>query len=478
MYMMADGDMMMPEEPSGGDIPCPGPFPLNSLQIIHCKGGGQFVFEVMTGAYCCTIQAGTEHHTSLNWQPHGKEIVGQETGDRLGDGEGNGNGVVLSGNGKVVAVSSRYNGDEEFSPNAGQVRVYKETTYGWSQIGQTLEGDTEELFGYSVSLSHDGKTIAVGGIKSDSLDGLKHAGRVAVFDFVDDEFPGFWEQRGDVLEGLNNHDYYGHAVSLCELGTVVAIGAIQSEQNINGHTGYVQVLEWNLNKWRNVGELIWGEDDGDLHGNALSLSSDGRVLAVGAKHRTGQAGSKSGYVRVFRFYLGEWEPVGNEIHGEGERDHFGGSLSLSEDGYTVAVGAEFNDGISGQQSGHARVFRYERDVEEWVQIGQDIDGEGEGHGAGVSVSLSGNTIAVGAIKASADGTHQAGHVKTYEYDVNRDEWVQFGDTIIGDSDFDHMGHSVSLSRDGSRLALSIPNADRTGEDSGAVKVFRLGTDEL
>jgi len=277
---------------------------------------------------------------------------------------------------------------------------------------------------------------------------------------------------------MGDHDFFGHSVSLCELGTVVAIGAIQHEKRIDSHEGYVQVFEWNLDKWRQVGANVYGEDNGDKNGNAIALSSDGRVLAIGAKHHSGHAGHKAGYVRVYRYYFGEWELVGGEIHGEGERDHFGGSVSLSEDGYTVAVGAEYNDGEAGQQSGHARVFRYQRDVEQWVQIGQDIDGESEGHGAGVSVSLSGNTIAVGAIKASDDGKKQVGHVRTFEYHVDKDKWVPFGDAIYGDSEFDHLGHSVSLSRDGSRLAVSIPNADWNGVDSGAVKVYKLGTDEL
>ena len=50
-------------------------------------------------------------------------------------------------------------------------------------------------------------------------------------------------------------------------------------------------------------------------------------------------------------------------------------LSLSSDGKTVAIGAPYNNGGNGLWSGHVRVYQYNINSDEWKKIGQDIDGE-------------------------------------------------------------------------------------------------------
>ena len=53
-------------------------------------------------------------------------------------------------------------------------------------------------------------------------------------------------------------------------------------------------------------------------------------------------------------------------------DESGNSVSLSSDGKIVAIGAPGNDGTG---AGNVRVYQYNIDSNEWKQIGQDIDGE-------------------------------------------------------------------------------------------------------
>jgi hypothetical protein len=47
-------------------------------------------------------------------------------------------------------------------------------------------------------------------------------------------------------------------------------------------------------------------------------------------------------------------------------------VSLSADGRTVAIGAHSNDG--GDYAGHVRVYRYNAADRSWLQYGTDIDG--------------------------------------------------------------------------------------------------------
>ena len=71
------------------------------------------------------------------------------------------------------------------------------------------------------------------------------------------------------------------------------------------------------------------------------------------------------------------------------------SVSMSSDGTIVAIGAPYNDG-NGSNSGHVRVYEYSGGS--WSQLGTDIDGEAAGDSSGYSVSLSsdGTKVAIGA----------------------------------------------------------------------------------
>ena len=69
------------------------------------------------------------------------------------------------------------------------------------------------------------------------------------------------------------------------------------------------------------------------------------------------------------------------------------SVSLSSEGHTVAIGAISNAG-NGSNSGHVRVYNYNGTA--WSQLGTDIDGEAASDQSGYSVSLSsdGTTVAI------------------------------------------------------------------------------------
>ena len=103
--------------------------------------------------------------------------------------------------------------------------------------------------------------------------------------------------------------------------------------------------------------------------------------------------------------------IGADIDGEAAWDRSGSSVSLSSDGSRVAIGAHRNDG-AGSDSGHVRI--YELSGGSWTQLGADIDGEAAGDGSGRSVSLSsdGSRVAIGAIMNDGAGT-DAGHVRIY-----------------------------------------------------------------
>jgi hypothetical protein len=160
--------------------------------------------------------------------------------------------------------------------------------------------------------------------------------------------------------------------------------------------------------WTQVGSDIDGEAAGDECGYSVSLSSDGSTVAIGARYNDGN-GSYSGHVRVYKNISGTWTQQGSDIDGEAAYDYSGSSVSLSSDGSTVAIGAPSN-GVN--DAGHVRVYKNISGT--WTQQGSDIIGEGFLDNSGTSVSLSsdGSTVAIGALYNNGNGTN-AGHVRVY-----------------------------------------------------------------
>jgi len=116
----------------------------------------------------------------------------------------------------------------------------------------------------------------------------------------------------------------------------------------------------------------------------------------------------------------------------------------------------------------------------WVRIGLDINGESTNDVSGRSVSLSsdGTIVAIGAPLNDVGGTRMnAGHVRILQY--NGTEWVQIGTDIDGENENDEFGRSVSLSSDGQTVAIgAINNNNGNGLNSGHTRVFSIGNTQI
>ena len=154
-------------------------------------------------------------------------------------------------------------------------------------------------------------------------------------------------------------------------------------------------------------------------------------------------------------------------------DYSGLSVSLSADGTTVAIGA-YGNFDNGDASGHVRVYTVVGS--EWQQIGQDIDGEAAFDSSGTSVSLSadGTTVAIGALLNDGNG-NDSGHVRIYHLDDSgsSSSWVQVGNDIDGVAVGDLSGWSVSLSADGKFVAVGSRDNDDNGASAGHARVFSV-----
>jgi len=319
------------------------------------------------------------------------------------------------------------------------------------QLGSDIDGEAVvDLSGAAVSLSSDGSIVAIGAEQNDGNGPRSGHVRVYAFNSVD------WDQMGQDIDGEATNDLSGVSVSLSADGNIVAIGAENNDGN-GTESGHVRIYGYNGSDWSQLGQDIDGEAGGDRSGNAISLSADGSRVAIGAIANNGNNGFGffSGHVRVYDFDGNSWIQLGMDIDGEAGGDRSGYSVSLSSDGARVAIGTPFNDG-NGFSAGHVRVFEF--DGTDWVQKGQDIDGEtaGDGSGSSISMAANGTSIAIGA--PSNDGgsmsNNSVGHVRVYDY--NGTSWMQRGTDIDGTTIGRRLGESVSLSADGMRVAAGIP----------------------
>ena len=350
-------------------------------------------------SFCALVLFSTLQVQAQSWLQFGSEFGGNTETDFSVSA------ANISADGKIVAIiASRNNGDQ--GPGSSYMRVYEYKNSKWEQLG----ADIQKINGRSISLSADGKTVAIGAPSNDG-NGYR-AGHVRVYKY--NTTTSAWTQLGADIDGEAAFDHSGWSVSLSADGKTVAIGApFNSGNAVN--SGHVRVYEYKNNNWEQLGADIDGEDRGDNSGQSVSLSADGKTVAIGAPGNNGN-GRNSGHVRVYKYTAAGWKRLGLDINGEDRGDNSGQSVSLSADGKTVAIGAPSNDGNGTKDSGHVRVYKYNTTTSAWTQLGADIDGEAAFDQSGSSVSLSadGKTVAIRVSSNNRNGG-SVGHVRVYKY---------------------------------------------------------------
>ncbi len=327
-----------------------------------------------------------------------------------------------------------------------------------------------------------------------------------------------------------SNNQFGGTIVLSDDGKTVAIGS-QVENSgstgVNGDendssanaSGAVYVYRLNGVNWKQEAYIKASNTDGGDTFRAISISGDGKTLAVGARgedsNSTGVNGdqsdnsaSDSGAVYVFRFDGNNWaQEAYIKASNAGAWDGFGGTLSLSDDGNTLAVSATGEDssasGIGGNESdnseaGSGAVYVFQHDGINWSQQAYVKSSNSEQYdNFGISVSLSGDgsTLAVGATGEDSGSTGINGNQTdnsnldsgaVYLFKNDGSSWSQNTYVKASNPDpQDNFGYSISLSSDGNTLAVGAnwedSNStgvngvqwDNTVSGSGAVYLFHF-----
>ena len=189
-------------------------------------------------------------------------------------------------------------------------------------------------------------------------------------------------------------------------GSKLAVGA--THNNANGSSaGHVRVFEIINNVWTQLGQDIDG-DENNYSGQSVCLDSSGSIVAIGGGG-TGQFGNTPGKVRVFDYNNGFWSQIGEDIEDQTVDSRFGFDLDLSSNGNILIAGALNNNDIF-IKGGKALVF--ENQNGNWIQVGNDLNGQNENASFGGSVCISDTGVKIGVAGRDLNN-NDAGYVNVY-----------------------------------------------------------------
>ena len=385
--------------------------------------------------------------------------------------------MATNGEGDVVAVGA-YRNKNSVGENAGRVRVYKLHSGVWVQFGGNVDGEAaHDRAGSSVALSGTlgtGLTLAVGAFRNDG--GGLDAGHVRVYT-IGAGGAGAWTQLGSDIDGVGVDDRLGTTVSLSSDGQRVIAGAPRHD----GGKGHARAYSYSpgTSTWSSLGPDLDGAASGDLFGAAVAISGDGSTVAVGGYNaRNANGDASAGVARVFRLSLvpaPQWQQIGSW---EGDQnDELGKSVSLSEDGDIVALGAPGK----GSKKGFVDVqVRDPTAPTGWARRGGQILGENKGDRAGeVSISWDGNLVLIGS-KHSSVSALRSGQARLFQYQTGA--WQQRG-LVNGEAGEDKSGWAVALNANADltvpppagryvpRCVIGAPFNNGQGADSGHARVY-------
>jgi hypothetical protein len=208
--------------------------------------------------------------------------------------------------------------------------------------------------GGSVDIDDDGNSIVIGGYKSNT-----ERGSVVVYDLVG----LYWVQRGQTLNGVNPYDHFGFDVSMSNDGNTIAIGSKgwDSDPATTENIGEAAVYDWDGTNWVQRGTSIQGTNISDQCGYSVSLSGNGNRMAIGYRGNSTFEPS-AGLVRIFDWDGSAWVPNGVPIYGDDDNIFSGHSVAMSDNGSILAIGATQGSGTPNQwtsQEGHVHIYQGE-----------------------------------------------------------------------------------------------------------------------
>jgi len=334
------------------------------------------------------------------------KTIGYFKASNTGYGDTYGMAVAVSADGKTLAVGAPWEGSnatgingnqaDNSAASSGAVYVYSHASGTWGQQAylKASNGNAGDEFGFSLAISDDGNTLAVGAryeagsgtaINANQTDNeTPGAGAVYVFTRQASD----WNQQAYVkASNAASEDGFGSAIALSGDGDTLAVGARAEDgpgSGINSGqardcidpepahcvegSGAVYVYRREAGLWAHQAYIkASNAEAADEFGISLALNGNGQVLAVGAVgedssargingNQADNSASRSGAVYVFQRGFFGWSQqayvkAANTDMGLEDGDGFGYSVALNAMGDVLAVGAPYESsgafGVNG-----------------------------------------------------------------------------------------------------------------------------------
>lgn len=307
--------------------------------------------------------------------------------------------VALSSDGNTLAVGAYGTGTGAGFGDRGAVYVYTRTGVTWTLQQRILAtgGTGADKFGYSVALSSDGNTLASGA----PFDDVTYSDTGTVYVFT--RAAGVWSQQQAIQSTdpiKSAYDSFGYDVALSADGNTMAIVSASSAYPSAGVPGFVYIWTRTAGVWTQQQKLI-PSGRTEMSCDTVSLSSDGNTCAIGCARKM-SAPFHSGSAYVWTRSAGVWtqqQKISNPV--PVANDYFGQDVSLSSDGNLLAIGGVQNVHVFDRRAG---VWSLQAKLVEPV-IGGNF-------GQCLSLSSTGRTLAIGAqyetnVSGSTAGTAYA-----------------------------------------------------------------------
>jgi hypothetical protein len=370
----------------------------------------------------------------------------------------------------TTAVASDITSGVTNPPNAVDIFVAKSGRWdlGATEVAQ-LTDPNDESFGASLSLTPDGRTLAVGAPDANTFHG-------AVFVF--EEPAGGWTSTTSAVAAMltdtppfTGNDSVGKSVSISADGSTVAVGLpARSSSAIDFNVGAVDVFErsgmhWATQTAPHATLTHQSGKAGDQLGASVALSGNGSTIEAGAPGFGSTATPFLGEAWVWQQPSGGWANNGNPnavllAPNAASNDFFGGAAAISADARTIVIGA------TGSQGNRGAAFVFTSPNGTWTSAPPAsatlMSSDGKQESVGSSIATDGKIVVAGTPFVAIGGN--MGQGAAYVFVMPPTGWsnetetqrLSASDGSAGDS----LGQSVGISN--GTVIAAAPQASASG----------------
>jgi cyclophilin family peptidyl-prolyl cis-trans isomerase len=373
--------------------------------------------------------------------------------------------------GFAVAVDANFAivGAPRDNSYTGSAYIFEYNDGNWTQQAKLTasDGAVGDNFGGSVSISANHAIVAAP--RDDS-----NTGSAYIFEYKN----GNWTQQAKLLayEG-DTEDWFGQSVSIS--GDCAAVGAKLYDISATdaGAVFIYYRNEGGTNNWGlNVGLSPEDAAVNDNFGYSVSINGDYVIAgAIGDDPSSGFP-NFTGSAYICKYDGTAWVQQAKLTADDGaQSDKFGWSVSI--DGHYAIIGAIWDDD-DGTNSGSAYIFEHNSvDPDIWNQVTKltALDAAA-GDYFGYSVAIGGGRALVGAYQNDDNGSN-SGSVYIFEpNEIDPNKWDQKTKLTAPDAAAgDYFGRSVAIGI-GRRAVVGAHGNDDSGSESGSAYILKLCPD--